>query len=377
MSVSHGITPPTSAVITKTSPHTSLSLVNHASQTLTHSGSGDGSARSATLDSAQSLLRDMRNESGSDKGGGSKKGVFQWKRNREGRQGSSRETRTSSSSSEVGEARSNSTHYGKHYARMGLLMDSPTKETTPTPTWTRVASNSVDVLSRGVTSDSVFEVVRLGGENDMQASPPISVKSESLQGGGIRGEEGPTSSPDSGYGNTPDNPGGAGVGSGPGEEERLSGTRAASIGPARARSGAINENKRSDTQDSAYGTEPSRGTTPTTSLLMPLVDEVDSGHVSTSLLSSDSREMERQFQQGLFSHTHHHSVSSPPSTLSPPIINPQPPRLQHTSPQSKRRRVRTASSKHLSKSTGTQYVLVPLVWEGPEWNVSHLARYLL
>ena len=382
--------PSTNALLTKTSPHASLSLVNHTSQTLSFSGSTGASANSAELTrtgSAQLLLRDVRNESEGEKGGGAKRSLFRRGRGSSGREG---KVRTSESLSDVREVRSS---YGKQYAKMGLLMDSPTKETTPP--WTHVTSGNMEIMSRsntcseitsrgserstyserGTGSEGDFEVVQFTAEADIQSSPPITVRCEPQPSNLIGQDEVPTSSPDSGYGNTPDNPTGQGVE--PGEE--------VDIGPTRARSGAINENKRSDTQDSAYGTGPSRGTTPTTSMLVTTADQdsgrgtsQDSGRVSASL-SSDSRELEKQFQQKFANH--HQSMSSmssppsTPSTLSPPTSTFSPPNstsapqfntTTNRSPyyslqgQSKRRRIRTGSSKHLTKSTGTEH----MCWEG-------------
>lgn len=333
----------------KTSPHTSLSLVNHS--TLPRASSGNVRARSAELphsDSAQSLLRDVQTESENERSGG-RRGVFGRRSRGSGsKEGAGREVRISGGS-EVRDPRS------KHYAKMGLVMGSPTKQVMSH--WPRPTSSSVDI-SKGVANEDVAgEVLRKGsGGSDIQSSPPISVKNESLPDSFPGEREVPTSSPDSGYGNTPDNPGGppAGVGAGQGEEP----TGSLLLGPPRARSGAINQNQRSDTQDSAYGTEPSRGTTPTTSLLLPAADGLshDSGRVSTSL-SSDSREMERQLQQGLMTRTHSQAMSPPSSlpatsTTSPSSGTRQPIRTQ-TSPHTRRRRFRTTSSnRSLSKSTG-------------------------
>ncbi len=212
-------------VLAKTAPHTSLSitLANHTPNTSPNKTSTMATATQGNVnaDSAQTLLKDVRNESDSERQ--SRKGKFQWK----SRGSVSKDSNSSSSSSS----------HRKQYAKMGLLMDSPTKHAMPSAQWPRVTSDSMQV---GMVSEDVgggFEVVRLEGEGDVQASPPISVKSESV--GSAADQEGPASSPDSGYGNTPDNPG-----------DHLAG---------RTRSGAIMESKRAreDTQDSACGMEPS------------------------------------------------------------------------------------------------------------------------
>lgn len=363
------VTPASVNVITKTSPHTSLSLTNHVSPPPINT-----SATSATLgsaDSAQSLLRDMHNESEGDRSG-SKRGVFQWR---------------SSRGSVSREGRSN------RYVKMGILMDSPTKVITPTLQW---PSESVDKSGDGVVCegmDGEYEVLRL--EGDLQASPPISVKSEALH---ESGGEGPTSSPDSGYGNTPDNPG-----PGAREGEHLAGVRTASmgLGPARQRSGAINGSKRSreDTQDSAcacsmatsprsepalssttstasYGSRnrlssspmshnvmmeegpPSHGATVVHSIGMDTCLSQDSGQDSGGLVSaslSSAGVMDRQLQQRTLNHLHPSSrCSTLPSPSRPPGLSPS--ALTQSSGttcvQSKRLRGRTSSSKHWSKSTG-------------------------
>ncbi len=173
-SVLPGTTPP----MAKAGPHSSLTLTNHAPLTFMASSSHD---------SAQSLLRGV---SESEKGSGSKRGVFQW--------------RSRGSGSQSG--RSSDSIHGKHYAKMGIVMDSPAMETKTGQVMDTetTPSHCVRVTSESIAcGDDDYEVVRLEAG---KASPPISVKSESL---GSQ-QEGPTSSPDSGYGNTPDNPGGCG-----------------------------------------------------------------------------------------------------------------------------------------------------------------------
>lgn len=303
----------------------------------------------------------MKNESESERGSGLKRGVFQ----RRSRGGAAKDGKPSGST------------HKKHYAKMGLVFESPTKETTP-PHALRVVSESVDV---GVE----YEVVRVEGGGDVEASPPISVKSESVGSGG----EGPTSSPDSGYGNTPDNPGG---------EDNLAGGRTSSNvlrpGPGR-RPGASNETKRvrEGTQDSAYGMDPSSeygnepGSYPTTSprhLAGQYAGlEVGEGppHRTTpttvsgnlSVTNSNSKEiLERQEMIGqMQSSSRLPSVSSlPPHSslphtsfphaMSVPVLSSLPrgmppphSSLPHSaSPPSKRRRGRTTSNKQFSKSTG-------------------------
>ena len=154
--------------------------------------------------------------------------------------------RGSGSAGSVAYGRTSGSVHGKHYAKMGLVMDSPTKQATPTTG--RISSQSVDI-GGGVASED-FEVVQLesgggGGEDSAQASPPISVKNEPLKAEG----EGPTSSPDSGYGNTPDNPVG---------DNHLSRTTPSMLEGGRARSGAINGSKRlrEDTQEGVFGMDP-------------------------------------------------------------------------------------------------------------------------
>lgn len=172
-----------------------------------------------SADSAQTYLRDVRDESeGEDKQARKKL----WR----SRGSLSKDSKLTTNGS------SSSSSHSKQYAKMGLLMDSPNQHATPSPQWPQVASDSIQVMSEEVGG---FQVVRLEKEGDVQASPPISVKSESL--GSLGEQEGPASSPDSGYGNTPDNPGG---------EEHLAG---------RARSGAVmgSQRGREDTQDSACG----------------------------------------------------------------------------------------------------------------------------
>lgn len=282
MSVAH-VTPAT--VMGKAEPHTSLSLVHNAPPTLTDSTTG--SALLGNTDSAQAFLRDVHNEAESERGSGSRRGVFWRSRSsvssKETKSGGSRGTTNipqgSASSKEMrtggpqwsigGPRGSVSGSWGsmggpwgsvsgsrgsvggprgsvsgsrgsvsgsvnsKHYAKMGLVMDSLPKQTTPL----RI---SVDV-SGSVVYEGGYEVVGL--EGDVQASPPISMQSESLGSGG----EGPASSPDSGYGNTPDNP------------DHLAKVRTSSLGHGRGRSGAINgcERVREGTQDSACSMEPS------------------------------------------------------------------------------------------------------------------------
>ena len=175
--------------IAKTSPHAGLTLTNHASSNMPTSTSMENS------DSAQSLLRDVHNESEMERNGRSKR------KNRSigplgG--GAGKDVKLIH--------RTNS----KHYARMGLIIDSPTKENRDIfSQGPRITSKDVSV-SGGVTSDGVggnFEVLAVDSEGGcVQSSPPISMKSESLGGSGGDGDE-PASSPDSGYGNTPDNPG--------------------------------------------------------------------------------------------------------------------------------------------------------------------------
>lgn len=329
-------------VQTKADPQTSLSLVsNHATPS--------AGTPQVLADSAQSLLRDVHNESESEKGSVSKRGVFQW------RSWSSGGSRTSGSSS--------GSLYGKHYAKMGLVMDSPTKQTPPTH-WPRVASDSVDISGGMLGDDGGFEVVHMEGE-DVQASPPITVNSDALVAQG----EGPTSSPDSGYGNTPDNPGG--------EDDHL--TKGVGTLPpgGRARSGAINDSSRlrEDSQDGVFRMDPSpsirpgshlttshthhnraspipgvspgvnsaHGTPPTSLQLAGTNNRgslQDSALVSASSSSTgDSKEMERS---RLSSHTHTSSMSSS-----------RQPRTANTY-HGRRFRVRTSSSKqtNFSKSTG-------------------------
>ena len=365
------------ALNTKSAAQASLSFTNHVPAIFPPPTSTSASHSATTLthvDSAQSLLRDVQSESEGERGSGFRK----WKLRISGKEGRTLNNGSTHQGSEV--RTSSSSHRGKHYAKMGLLMDSPTKQTPPTitgtaPPWGRVPSDSVDMLSGGgVVSEVVggaYEVV----QGQVQASPPISVKSESLQGSVGDGEV-PTSSPDSGYGNTPDNPtggpGGVVGGLGGGEDEQVlgSGVRPLpSLGPTRGRSGAINESKRSDTQDSAYSTEPSPGTggeppdrtTPTLGMAMTKDGSVsqDSGRVSTSLSSaSGSRELERQFQGAggkLLSKSH--TMDPLPSSLSPSSSSrPQ----QQSSPQPRRHRIRSTSNKRLSKSTGTPFKLLAL-----------------
>ena len=325
-------------VQTKAEPHAALSLVtNHATP--------NAGVPQANADSAQSLLRDVHNESESGRGSGSKKGVFQW------RSRSSGGSRTSGSSS--------GSLHGKHYAKMGLVMDSPTKQTPP-PQWPRVESESVDISGGALGDDGGFEVVHLEGE-DVQASPPITVNSDPLVGQG----EGPTSSPDSGYGNTPDNPGG--------EEDHLA--RSLATG-GRARSGAINDSGRlrDDSQDGVFrmdpspgsrpgshlttshthhdrlspmpgvspGAGPAHGTPPTSLQLASMGSLQDSALVSVSSSSTgDSKEMERD---RLSNHIQASSQASSRQT-----------RTANTYHGSRRFRGRASSSKQnqFSKSTGT------------------------
>lgn len=326
-------------VQTKADAHTALSLVtNHTTP------SAPGTPQE-NADSAQSLLRDVHNES--EKGSGSKRSVFQW------RSRSSGGSRASGSSS-------GSVH-GKHYAKMGLVMDSPTKQSSLSRS-PRVTSDSMDILGGVSGEDGEYEVVQLEGEGGgVQASPPITVNSEPMANQG----EGPTSSPDSGYGNTPDNPGG--------EEDHLTRVGPSSLVPGRARSGAISDDKRlrEDTQDCVFGMDPSLGsdhthhnrTSPTpcvspvpgvgpannttpTSLQLASMDSrgslQDSALVSASSSSTgDSKEVERERPFDT-------SLQSLPRQTSPQSSS------RKANTYHKRLRVRTSSSKHqqLSKSTG-------------------------
>ena len=115
--------------------------------------------------------------------------------------------RTSESLSDVREVRSS---YGKQYAKMGLLMDSPTKETTPP--WTHVTSGNMEIMSRsntcseitsrgserstyserGTGSEGDFEVVQFTAEADIQSSPPITVRCEPQPSNLIGQDEVPT-----------------------------------------------------------------------------------------------------------------------------------------------------------------------------------------
>lgn len=357
----HSMVSPGAPVIPKAGPHTSLTVTNHATPT-------DATATpQENANSAQSLLRDVQNESEYEsRGNGSKRGVFQW--------------RSRGSAGSKGSLSSSGSLHGKHYAKMGLVMDSPTKQATLCPRG--VASESVDISGGEAGEDGDFEVVRL--EGDIRSSPPISVKSESTE----TQREPPTSSPDSGYGNTPDNPGG---------EDHLTKVGAHPLGPGRARSGAINNSKRllEETQETGmFGMDPSPGnnpanhthnrmspthsvspvpgavpslrTTPTNSHLASVDggSSQDSVLVSASLSSAgDSREVEGDIQQqvatqvpvscGSQSFPRHQSVISQPSRSASTYL--------------KKRRGRTSSSKQLSKSTGVSLVTAPC---GPSYRVS-------
>ena len=126
-------------------------------------------------DSAQSLLRDVCEADIAEKEGPIRRGgPFQ------------RKSRTSEGSQ------------SKQYAKMGLVMDSPTKSSCHPQT----LSNHVTVCA--VKGDA-------GGGNALQASPPMHVQDEPVQNNTVhvREEEegdGVLSSPDSGYGNTSDQP---------------------------------------------------------------------------------------------------------------------------------------------------------------------------
>lgn len=332
------------ALIAKADSQTSLSLTNH-----THTPPTDA-IRPHSDSSAQALLRDVQHNSLlSERAAAPKRGVFQLKSRGSGSAGGGAHSKMSSSV------------HGKHYAKMGLVMDSPTKQATPTSS--RISSQSVDIMGGGVACEG-FEVVQLesgggGGEDSAQASPPISVKNEPLKTEG----EGPTSSPDSGYGNTPDTPAG---------DDHLNRATPSTLEGGRARSGAINGSKRlrEDTQEGIFGMDPP--STPSyssthlgsnlthyvpvvkgTEILnrtTPISSSMEGGGgegsvlVSTSTSSaSGSREMEHDYQslpaQPFSEQPHSVSVDSKLHSRSHSVHN-------------KKWRNRTISGKlHLSKST--------------------------
>ena len=336
----------------KTGVHASLPLGNHTpslSSSPVPSTSTFATAAPSTADpipehagSAHSLLKGVQDESQVGKEGGSKRGsVFQ---------------RRSKGSRKEG---------NKQYLKRGLLMDSPTKEqATFIP---RVVSSSMDVSSSSTHSDGIgenYEVVGMESEGGgVQASPPISVKSESLGSGG----DGPTSSPDSGYGNTPDNPGPGGG------EGHLTEVQQSSL--PRARSGAIDESSlRADTQDSMYsmvvssslknGVGPNLTPQQTTRSRQIYATQVpissssfgppNTRTTANTRVSQDSslpsnlssvgspKELDNELEQRSYSHMH------PPQ---PPTVPPSLPTSSNS--QVKRKRFRTTSSKHhFSKSSG-------------------------
>lgn len=125
----------------------------------------------------------------------------------------------------------------KHYAKMGLVMDSPTKGT---PQWPQMMPTHKAVSVGGVdTRRSVSVQADEVGGVALQPSPPICVKLELVENNRrnvteerdeMEEGEAVMSSPDSGYGNTPDQPLGS---------EHLGRVQPIPMPPGRTRSGAI------------------------------------------------------------------------------------------------------------------------------------------
>jgi len=245
-------------------------------------------------------------------------------------------------------------------------------------------SDSGDALPEGVVSEGMdgdYEVLRMEAES----SPPISVKNEPLQENA--GEE-LTSSPDSGYGNTPDNPG-PGTG-----EEHLRKIGSTPAGMARLHSDAVNGGVRvrEDTQDSACSLaispqaesapqlatlgsnadqnrllSPSPVSSEAAQNLLPMAAHLSGngrGHSRTyqdGEPAGDSKEGDGVLRERVLNHVHPPSQSvTHPATANATMVVPPSTLVSSTSAAGSRRlRGRTSLSKgkHFSKSVGMQVCL--------------------
>lgn len=287
-------------MIAKTLPHTSIT---------SHTPSVTATPLGNSASSAKSLLRDVHTESEAERG--SKKSVFARNKSLRG------------TTKEPGQSR--------HYAKMGLLMESPTKH----PPAARGASGVSS--SRGVVNEDVvggdYEVVTLEGE-EVQASPPISVQSGECLETGHRADvstgvgEGHTSSPDSGYGNTPDNPGGEAPLIRHNHLTRdIGGTQQEPVPMDKTglRTSLSVPSSLASSHDSILNRHSSSSM---------YAEDQDSGLVSLSL-AGNSRELEQQLHERTQNHVH--PPHPPPGSASP---------------SAKRRRGRTTSGRRFTKSSG-------------------------